>query len=199
VLAMRLAQENISEIILEFSKIIDSAGDSVIRTILVQEAALKRMPSSSCSFRAVFFFFFRFFVAGGALSVCLLSAHPVALLVATFPSSKKLLPENILLNMLKVLKEVSSSGATLEPLQKADVIPALISLLDVADQRHSGLSTMHSHYIFQTLCQLCGYSASGLEIAVTSGLIPHIKKFIVKKENKSSKGVCSFFERMRGS
>ena len=63
-------------------------------------------------------------------------------------------------------------------------------LLNRSNDKNSGITTIHTHYIFQTLCQLCGYSPSGLEIAVTSGLIPHLKNFIEKEENKTLKAVC---------
>jgi len=81
-------------------------------------------------------------------------------------------PQELLLLLLKSIRNISMDSTTLDLLEAAGAIPALIPFLEpqqVSENQHQVLLTMY---------YLCQIKQSRQEAAALSGIIPHLQRFI---------------------
>lgn len=82
------------------------------------------------------------------------------------------LPQDILILLLKSIRNISMDSTTLDLLESAGAIPALIPFLD------SKQVSENQHQVLLTMYYLCQIKSSRQEQAALSGIIPHLHRFI---------------------
>lgn len=82
------------------------------------------------------------------------------------------LPQEILILLLKSIRNISMDSTTLDLLESAGAIPALIPFLDASQVSEN------QHQVLLTMYYLCQIKSSRQEQAALSGIIPHLQRFI---------------------
>ncbi|CAG8611906.1 10892_t:CDS:2, partial [Dentiscutata erythropus] len=88
------------------------------------------------------------------------------------------LPPNLIVAMLKCIKNISMNSNTLEALQKAKAIQVLTAILD---KQGPPYVTEISNQVLNTMFNLCRINKSRQEEAAKVGIIPHLKYFASNK------------------
>jgi hypothetical protein len=81
-------------------------------------------------------------------------------------------PQEPLILLLKSIRNISMDSTTLDLLEAAGAIPALVPFLDA-----SAVSE-NQHQVLLTMYYLCQIKASRQEQAALSGIIPHLQRFV---------------------
>lgn len=81
-------------------------------------------------------------------------------------------PQEPLILLLKSIRNISMDSTTLDLLEAAGAIPALVPFLDAA------AVSENQHQVLLTMYYLCQIKASRQEQAALSGIIPHLQRFI---------------------
>ncbi|CAG8672127.1 12721_t:CDS:2, partial [Acaulospora morrowiae] len=88
------------------------------------------------------------------------------------------LPQDLMVIMLKCIKNISMNSNTLEALQKAKTIQVLTAIMD---KQEAPYITEIANQVLNTMYNLCRINKSRQEEAAKAGLIPHLQYFASKK------------------
>ncbi|CAG8761847.1 4502_t:CDS:2, partial [Racocetra fulgida] len=88
------------------------------------------------------------------------------------------LPQNLIVAMLKCIKNISMNSNTLEALQRAKAIQVLTTILD---NQGPPYVTEISNQVLNTMFNLCRINKSRQEEAAKAGIIPHLQYFASNK------------------
>jgi hypothetical protein len=81
-------------------------------------------------------------------------------------------PQDVLILLLKSIRNISMDSTTLDLLESAGAIPALIPFLEATQVSEN------QHQVLLTMYYLCQIKSSRQETAALSGIIPHLQRFI---------------------